>query len=36
VVYTGTRGESFSLRETRHDVSLGAFAASSALETSAD
>jgi len=30
-----TRAESFSLRETRHDVSLRSFAAPTALETSA-
>jgi hypothetical protein len=36
VVFAGTRPESFSLRETRHDVSLKAFAAPTALETSAD
>jgi hypothetical protein len=35
VVFAGTRVESFSLRETRHDVSLRAFAAPTALETSA-
>ena len=33
--FAGTRGESFPLRETRHDVSLIAFAAPTALETSA-
>jgi hypothetical protein len=35
VVFAGTRVESFSLRETGHDVSLRAFATSTALETSA-
>jgi hypothetical protein len=35
VVFTGTRVESFSLRETGHDVSLRTFAAPTALETSA-
>jgi hypothetical protein len=35
VVFAGTRRESFSLREARLDVSLRAFAAPTALETSA-
>ena len=35
VVFGGSRDESFSLRETRHDVSLSTFAAPTALETSA-
>jgi hypothetical protein len=35
VVFAGMRTESFSLRETRHAVSLRAFAAPTALETSA-
>jgi len=34
-VFAGTPGESFSLRETGHDVSLRAFAAPTALQTSA-
>jgi hypothetical protein len=34
-VFVGTPGESFSLRETGHDVSLRAFAAPTALQTSA-
>jgi hypothetical protein len=33
--FAGTRAESFSLREIRHDVSLIRFAAPTALETSA-
>jgi len=36
LVFAGTRAESFSLREIRLDVSLNAFAAPKALETSAD
>jgi len=36
VVFAGRCDESFSLREIRHDVSLRAFAAPTALETSAD
>jgi hypothetical protein len=36
VVHAGNRVESFSLRETKLDVSLNAFAAPTALETSAD
>jgi hypothetical protein len=35
VVFTGTGVESFSLRETGHDVSLRTFATPTALETSA-
>jgi hypothetical protein len=35
VVFAGRRGESFPLRETGHAVSLTAFAAPTALETSA-
>jgi hypothetical protein len=35
-VFAGGCAESFSLREIRHDVSLRAFAAPTALETSAD
>jgi hypothetical protein len=35
VVFAGTGVESFSLRETGHDVSLRAFATPTALETSA-
>jgi hypothetical protein len=35
VVFGGSRDESISLRETRHDVSLSTFAAPTALETSA-
>jgi hypothetical protein len=35
VVFTGSRAESFSLREMGHDVSLRAFAAPTALQTSA-
>jgi hypothetical protein len=34
-VFEGACGESFSLRETRHDVSLRAFAAPTVLQTSA-
>jgi hypothetical protein len=34
--FFGSRAESFSLREIRLDVSLNAFAAPKALETSAD
>jgi len=33
--FAGSLGESFSLRETGHDVSLRAFAAPTALQTSA-
>jgi hypothetical protein len=36
VVHAGNRVESFSLREMKLDVSLRAFAAPTALETSAD
>jgi hypothetical protein len=36
VVFAGNRAESFSLRETRLDVSLRTFASPTALETSAD
>jgi hypothetical protein len=36
VVFVGSGAESFSLREIRLDVSLRAFAAPTALETSAD
>jgi hypothetical protein len=36
VVFGGSCDESFSLRETSHDVSLRMFAAPTALETSAD
>jgi len=36
VVFVSSRCESFSLREIRLDVSLRAFAAPTALETSAD
>ena len=36
VVFGGSRDESFSLRETSHDVSISTFAAPTALETSAD
>jgi hypothetical protein len=35
VVFGDARGESFSLREIDHDVSLRAFAAPTALQTSA-
>jgi hypothetical protein len=35
VVFVAARGESFSLREMGHDVSLSAFAAPTALQTSA-
>jgi hypothetical protein len=35
VVFAGTSVESFSLRETRHAVSLRVFAAFTVLETSA-
>jgi hypothetical protein len=35
VDFPGTHGESFSLREIRHDVSLRALAAPAALQTSA-
>jgi len=35
VVFAGARAESFSLREAGHDVSLRAFAAPTALQTSA-
>jgi hypothetical protein len=35
VDFSGTHAESFPLREIRHDVSLTAFAAPTALQTSA-